>query len=103
MRAIKNAIQHLGPPINIRDFDASLRQAEALLQNAMQEARRVMSGSRQFAVLDQLSNAVIRIQAAKSQARGASVFGGQSLIDPKTSLNGAINHIQQARQVVGLQ
>lgn len=103
MQAIQNAMRHLGPPLNSRDFDLALLQAETLLKNAMQEAKRVMSGARQSDVLDQLSNAVVRIQAARAQARGASIFGGRSLIDPKISLHGAINHIQQARQAVGLQ
>lgn len=102
IQAIQNAMRHLVPPGNMRGFDIALLQAETFLENAMKEARKVMAGSRQFAVLDQLSNAVIRIQAARAQARGSSIFGGRSLIDPKMSLYGAINHIQQARRAVGL-
>ena len=103
IQAIQTATQHLRPPTDIRRFDIALFQAESLLQNAMKEIRRVMSGSRQFAVLDQLGNAMVRIQAARAQARGASIYGGRSLVDPRISLHGAINHIQQARQAVGLQ
>jgi hypothetical protein len=54
--------------------------------------------------MDQLSNALIRIQAARAQASGSSLIpGARSSIDPKVSIRGAIAHIRAARQAVGLQ
>jgi hypothetical protein len=105
IQALQAAIRHLGPPLNPRLYNAALNEAEALLNDAGREVRRIMSGARQSRVLDQLSNAAIRIRAARSQARGRSAFvpGGRSLIGPGTSLRGAISHIQAAQNAVGLQ
>jgi hypothetical protein len=102
--ALRTAIRHLGPPLNTRLYNTALNEAEALLNHTGQEVRRIMSGTRQTAVLDQLNNAAIRIQVARAQSRGRSAFvaGGRSLIDPRISLRGAIGHIQNARDAVGL-
>jgi hypothetical protein len=104
IQALRTAIRHLGPPLNTRMFTSVLNEAEALLNDADRQMRRVMSGARQTAVLGQLNNAVIRIQAARAQASGSSAFipGGRSLIDPGTSLRGAIEHIRNAQNAVGL-
>jgi hypothetical protein len=107
IQALQRAIGFLAPPITPRSLNNALYQidgAEALLNAAAREVRRVMSGAQQTGVLNQLSNAATRIQAARSQARGRSAFvpGGRSFIDPGTSLRGAIEHIRYARDAVGL-
>jgi hypothetical protein len=106
MQALQRAIGFLVPPITPRSLNNALYQidgAEALLNSAGREIRRVMSGAQRTAVLDQLSNAVIRMQAARGQARGRSTLvPGRSLIDPRMSLRGAIEHIRYARDAVGL-
>ena len=107
VQALQRAIGFLAPPITPRSLNNALYQidgAEALLNNAAREIGRIMSGAQRIRVLDQLSNAAIRIRAARGQARGRSAFvpGGRSLIDPRTSLRGAIEHIGYARDAIGL-
>ncbi len=101
--ALQRAIHYLGPPANARGFNNALYQARALISYAAREVSKVMSGSRQARVMEQLGNAMIRIRAARAQARGGSLLpGSRSLISPKVSLRGAINHIRSARNAVGL-
>jgi hypothetical protein len=102
IQVLELALRHLGPPLNVSNFNTALTQAEGLLNQAGQEVRRVMSGARQTAVLDQLSNAATRIQAARAQTSGSSLLGGRSLIDPGTSVRDAIEHIRNAQNAVGL-
>jgi hypothetical protein len=107
MEALRRAIGFLTPPItpsNLNNALAQIIRAEAFLSIAGREIRRVMSGAQRTAVLDQLSNAAIRMQAARGQARGSSTLipGTRSLIDPRISLRGAIQHIRYARDAVGL-
>jgi hypothetical protein len=107
VQALRRAIGFLAPPVNPRSLNNALHQingAEALLNNAAREIGRIMSGAQRTRVLDQLSNAVIRIRAARGQARGTSAFvpGGRSLMDPRVSLRGAIEHIGFAREAIGL-
>lgn len=106
-RLLKQAIRALQRallvPANTQTFTNRLYQAQQVLNQAAREVRKVMSGSRLRRVMDQLSNAVIRIDAARAQARGHSlVGGGRSSIDPKVSVRGAIAHIRQAQDAVGL-
>ena len=107
IQALQRAIGFLAPPItpsNLNNALAQIIRAEAFLSSAGREIRRVMSGVQRTAVLDQLSNAAIRMQAARGQARGSSTLipGARSLIDPRVSLRGAIQHIRYARDAVGL-
>lgn len=103
IQALQNALQALGPPVNQRAFNNALHHAEALIQRAAQEMRKVTSGNRLNQVMDQLGNALIRIRAARAQASGSSLLpGARSLIDPKVSTRGAIAHIREARQAIGL-
>jgi hypothetical protein len=105
IQALQRAIGFLASPITPSSLNSALHQingAEALLNSAGREIRRVMSGTQRTAVLDQLSNAAIRIEAARQQARGRSLIGGRSLLDPRTSLRGAIEHIRNARDAVEL-
>jgi hypothetical protein len=102
--ALRNALAAWNSS-NINRFLSALNQAEANLQNAGVEIRRITSGTRQVDVLDALSNAVIRVRAAREQARGGSLFvpGGRSLIGPEVSLQAALGNVQQARAAIGLQ
>jgi hypothetical protein len=108
VQALERAIGYLNSPDAPGSLDNTLNQiemAEANLNLAGQEIQKVISGDRQTRVMDRLSNAAIRIQAASAAVVGESAFvpGGRSLIDPRTSLQGAISHIQAARNAVGLQ
>lgn len=103
-RSLQKALRTLGPPINAKQFNHALNHAEELIRLATREVQRVMLGSRRNRVLDQLGNALMRIRAARAQARGRSLIpGGRSLINPKVSVRGAIEHLRLARQAVGLQ
>ena len=102
-QALQKALRALGPPLYARSFHNALNHAESLILQAAREIGRVMSGSRRSQVLNQLSNALIRIRAARAQARGGSLIpGARSLINPSISVRGAIAHVRQARQTVGL-
>jgi hypothetical protein len=112
-QAIKTSITHLKPPQNLRAFDNALNSAKYLLNKAAIEIQKVIknspSVSRQSKVLDHIVNALIRIDAARAQSRGASLTslwggsGGRSLLDPEGSLFVAIESIQLAREAIGLQ
>jgi hypothetical protein len=102
IQAIQIAIRHLQSPRNLGMFYNALRQATILLNRTGAEVRRAMSGSRQTAVLDQLGNAAVRLQAAGAQATGRSILGGRSFLDPATSLQTAIGNVRAARDAVGL-
>lgn len=109
-QAIKTAITHLKPPQNLRAFDNALNSAKYLLNKAAIEIQKVIknspSVSRQSRVLDHVVNALIRIDAAIAQSRGASLWGrpgSRSLLDPQDSLLTAIESIQLAREAIGLQ
>jgi hypothetical protein len=102
IQALQKAIGFLTPPINLNSALGHINGAEALLNSAGREVRRVMSGAQLTAVLDQLSNAAIRIQAARKQAQGGSLIGGISLLDPRMSLKVAIENIRYARDAVNL-
>ena len=85
IQALQRAMRFLTPPITPRSRNNALYQidgATALLNAAAREVRRVMSGSQQTRVMNQLSNAATRIQAARGQVSGRSAFvpGGRSLI-----------------------
>jgi acyl carrier protein phosphodiesterase len=104
-QAIQNAITHLKSPQNLKAFDNALTSAEYLLNQTAREIQKVIADSpsvpRRSTVLRHLGNAWTRINAARSQARGTTNFGGRSFIDPAISLHGAIEQIRLARQAIG--